>query len=463
MSEPLASLAAILEEGWLVGGAVRDRLLGRPVTDFDVVVPGDAEPPARALARALDAHRFELSEGFGAWRVIARDHSWQVDLMPLLGASIEEDLARRDLTINAVAEPLAGSAGTIDPFGGIGDLAARRLRMVSTEAFSDDPVRVMRLARHAGELEFTVEERTLVTARAAAAGLRDVATERVFAELKRIIAADGAVQGLELMEASGATAVVLPELMLLHDIEQSQFHHLDVHGHVMLVLREMIALQSDPEPVFPGAGAELAALLGEPLADGLTRADALRFGALLHDIAKPQTRAVTESGRVTFMRHDVEGAELVRAIFRRLRASERLTEHVAALTLDHLRLGFLVHQAPLGRRAIYGYLRACEPVAVDVSVLSVADRLATLGRDSDAAIFKHLELARTLVGEGLRWRVTPPRPPVRGDELAKAIGLRPGRRLGELLRELEEASFAGEVTGPDDAIALAKELLAQER
>ena len=457
-ADPLSALDA----GWLVGGAVRDRILGRPLTDFDVVLPGDAEGTARQLARALDAHRFALSEGFGAWRVLARDRSWQVDLMPLLGATIEEDLARRDLTINAIAEPLAGGA-LLDPFGGVADLAARQLRMVSAHAFSDDPARVMRLARHACELDFTVEAATLAAARAAAPGLADVAAERVFAELKRIIAADRAVAGLELMEAAGATAVVVPELVALHGVEQSHFHHLDVHGHVMLVLAETIALERDPVRVFPSDGASIAALLAEPLADGLTRGEALRFGALLHDIAKPQTRAVGLSGRVTFMRHDVLGAEMVRAIFARVRGSERLTEYVAALTLNHLRLGFLVHQAPLDRRAVYGYLRACEPVAVDVSLLTVADRLATRGRNAEVAIAKHLELARSLVGEGLRWRASPPQPPVRGDELAKAIGLRPGPRLGELLRELEEASYAGEVAGHDDAIALARQLLAQER
>jgi len=160
LADPLAALASILDDGWLVGGAVRDRRLGRPLTDFDVALPGDAEGPARALARQFDAHRFALSDGFGAWRVIARDRGWQVDLMPLLGATIEADLARRDLTINAIAEPLADLAGdAVDPYDGLADLAARRLRMVSEHAFRDDPVRVMRLSRHACELDFTVETR----------------------------------------------------------------------------------------------------------------------------------------------------------------------------------------------------------------------------------------------------------------------------------------------------------------
>ena len=208
--------------------------------------------------------------------------------------------------------------------------------------------------------------------------------------------------------------------------------------------------------MFGADGGALRALLDEPLADELTRGQALRFGALLHDIAKPQTRGVTAQGRVTFMGHDVAGAQLSRDILQRLRASERLADFVAAVTRHHLRLGFLVHEMPLDRRAVYRYLDRCAPVAVEVTVLSVADRLATRGDNAERAIAGHLELARQLTGAGLAWRADPPRPPVRGDTLARALGLAPGPRIGELLHELEEAGYAGEVSGPEEAIAYAR-------
>ena len=177
-----------------------------------------------------------------------------------------------------------------------------------------------------------------------------------------------------------------------------------------------------------------------------------RVGALFQDIAKPQTRAVTNEGRVTFMGHDQAGAELARTVLRRLRASERLAEHVAALTRHHLRLGFLVHEMPVSRRAVYGYLRACAPVQIDVTLLSVADRLATRGDGAERAIAKHLELARQLVGDA-------PRPPVRGDQLTKALGIRSGPVVGRMLSELEAASFAGEIAGSEEAIERARRLL----
>ena len=288
------------------------------------------------------------------------------------------------------------------------------------------PLRTLRLARLACELGFEAEADTVGAAGANAPALAQVAPERVFAELKRILIADRALRGLELMDAVRATEVVLPEVSRMRGVEQSPYHHLDVYEHTRSVLAEAIELERRPERWLGEHGEAVARFLAEPLANELTRGQALRFGALLHDVAKPETRHVTPEGRITFIGHDALGAQMAAGVLARLRASERLREHVAALTRHHLRLGFLVHEMPLGRRAVYRYLRACEPVQVDVTVLSVADRLATRGRGSDEAIARHLELARQLLGEALAWREGPPRPPLRGDELARAVGLRPG-------------------------------------
>jgi putative nucleotidyltransferase with HDIG domain len=456
--DPLEVLATIEERAWLVGGALRDRLLNRPTADYDVATAAEPRAMARELARRTSGHPFELSEGFGAWRVVSREHTWQVDVLPVAGGAIEADLGRRDLTINAIAQPLRGGE-LIDPFGGLPDLRARRLRTVSPEAFSEDPLRTLRLARLACELDFSVEPRTAAAATRSAPSLTAVSPERVFAELKRIVCAERAAEGLALMDELGITPVVLPELSALHGVEQSHFHHLDVHDHTLAVLSEAIALERDPERSLGAHWKAAGEFMSRPLANELTRWQALRFGALLHDIAKPQTRHVTAEGRVTFMGHDAAGGQTASAVLTRLRASERLTEHVAALARHHLRLGFLVHEMPLSRRAIYRYLRESTPVQIDVTVLSIADRLATRGARSDEAIARHLELADQLLGEALRWVADPPRPPVRGDELARALGLAPGPELGRILAELEEASFAHEIGSPQEAVDRARQLL----
>ena len=462
MSDGLEVARAALADrpAWLVGGAVRDRVLGRPLTDLDLVVDGDPEQAARAIARAAGkAACFALSEDFGAWRVVARDRTWQADLERLRGGSLQEDLRLRDFTVNAIAEPIEGG-GTIDPLGGLEDLSARRLRMAGPEAFADDPLRVLRLVRIAVEMDLEPEEQTSAAARAHSGELGRVSAERVFMELRRILSSTSARHGLELLDGLGAMAVVLPELATLQGIEQSRFHHLDVYGHTLAVLDRTIELESDPGSILGEEhAAELAGLLAEPLADEMTRAEALRWGALLHDAAKPLTRGVRPGdGRVTFIGHDAQGAKLARTVLGRLRASERLRAHVAGLVRNHLRLGFLVHEPqPLERRAVYVYLRACDPVEVDVTLLSVADRLATRGEGAERAIAAHVALARGMLRDALHWRADgPPRPLVRGDELAADLGIAAGPRVGELLEELAEAQYAGEIATCDQALLYAR-------
>ena len=221
VADPMQALVLVANEpAWLVGGAVRDRALGRPTDDYDVALEGDARSLARALARRADAHAFALSEAFGVWRVVDRARRWQVDVLPLAGHSIEADLAGRDFTVNAMAEPLGGGPH-VDPFGGLSDLRERRLRMVSPRAFAEDPLRTLRLARLAGELGFAADPHTVLAAAARAPALAQVAPERIFGELKRILVSDRALQGLSLMDEVRATEVVLPELTAMRGVERS--------------------------------------------------------------------------------------------------------------------------------------------------------------------------------------------------------------------------------------------------
>ncbi|MCW3038666.1 MAG: polynucleotide adenylyltransferase/metal dependent phosphohydrolase [Solirubrobacterales bacterium] len=449
------------EQAWLVGGAVRDRLMHRPLGDIDLVVDGDVRAAARHLALSAGGPAFPLSDAFGAWRVMGPEREWQVDLCPLREGSIEADLALRDFTVNAIAEPLDGGA-LLDPHDGAGDLRAHRLRMVDPRAFPDDPLRVLRLARFACELGLTPDAPTVAEARAHAASLDRVAGERVLAELKRVVAAPTALDGLELMDELGVTAAILPELSALGGVRQNRFHHLDVYDHTLAVVQAVLDLERDPAPLVGEEHADaVRAFLAQPLADELTRGEALRFGALLHDIAKPQTQLVAEDGTVLgFPAHDRAGAALGREILTRLRASERTRAHVSALARHHLRLGYLVKHRPLDLRQQYAYLLACEPVTVDVTLLSIADRLATRGDDAAPAIASHLELARQTIGPALAWSAYRAQAPlVRGDVLARELGIRPGPRLGPLLAAVDEARYAGQVADEPSAVAYAAGVL----
>jgi poly(A) polymerase len=449
------------EGAWIVGGAVRDAVLGTEVTDLDLAVTGDPGVAAKAIARELGDHAFELSAEFGTWRVVSSDRGWQIDATVLRGDAIEVDLSKRDFTIGAVAVPLAGGE-PLDPFGGIADLEHKVLRVIGEGSFADDPLRLLRAARLAAELGLEVEAGTVELARAAAPRAAEPAGERQLAELRQVLGGPDPLRGLALLDELGLTPVVLPEVEALRGVEQGPNHHLDVHGHTLAVLEHTLEVERDLPRFVEERADEVAALLAEPLADEMSRATALRFGALFHDIAKPATRAEYD-GFIGFRGHDQIGAETVAGICRRMRASRRLTQHLQGLTLHHLRLGFLIPEAPLPPRRVHEYLRATEPVAVDVTLLTVADRLSARGAGplaSPEMVEAHLTLARQMIGAGLDWRRDgPPTPLLRGDKLAREAGIEEGARLGELLAELEAAQYAGEIGSREEALEHARKWL----
>ncbi len=445
---------------WIAGGAVRDAALGREVIDLDLAVAGDPAPLAKAVAREGRGHSFELSAEFATWRAVAADGSWQIDLTAMRGDTIEADLGERDFTIGAAAVPLAGGA-PLDPFGGLTDLERGVLRVVGERSFAADPLRLLRAARFAANLGLRIDPATVALARAEAAHAAEPAGERQLVELRQLVGGPDPLNGVGLLDELGLTAVVLPELEALRGVEQGPNHHLDVHGHTIAVLERTLEVEDDLERFGGERAAELAELLDEPLADEMDRRTALRFGALLHDIGKPATRAERD-GFVTFVGHDRDGVGIIGGLCHRLRASRVLTRHLQGLTLHHLRLGFLVHEAPLPARRVHEYLRATEPVGVDVTLLTVADRLSARGSGPFAtaeAIEAHLRLAEQMLGAALDWRRKgPPRPLLRGDELAAELGLEEGPEVGELLAELEAAQYAGEVSSREQALDFARGL-----
>lgn len=413
----VAALRAVLADGpdaWIVGGAVRERLRGRPVTDVDVAVAGDraAGEAARALARRAGGHPFRLSDAFGAWRVSSpagEEPAWQVDLTPLQGPDLAADVARRDLTVNALAVPLAGGP-LVDLVGGEEDLRAGHLRAVGPDAFAADPVRVVRLARFAAELAADPDAPTLERARAAAPALAGVPGERVLPELLRALTGAGRERGLTVASDAGALAALLPAAT-------------DATGTVLpAVVRALDALLGPaagvPEAAPPDA-AWLAARAAEPV-----RREALALAALVHRAPDPA------------------------AALAPLRPSRALRTAVARAVSAVPRVDAL-------------------PPTADPQALHAALRPA--GTDAPEAVL----VARALLGpagapwpalaaRAVRWSVGPPAPPVTGDELVAALGIPRGPALGALLTRLAVARDAGEIEGRDDALALARRLHAAD-
>lgn len=464
-AEPVARLREVLsgERVWVVGGTVRDVAIGLVPGEVDVAVPGPPEPVARRLARKLGGAAFGLSAEFPAWRVRDRGGVLQVDVAALRGeGGLDADLRLRDFTVNAIAVEL--DSGTVeDPTGGLADLEAGLIRATSDRSFLDDPLRLMRIARIGARFGWRIEPGTLDLARAAATRGADPAGERILAELLSLVGSPDPVYGLGIMDSIGLLDSVLPEIAALKGVTQGANHHLEVYEHTIEVLRGVLAIEAEPDRYVGAYGGAVSQHLAAPLADGVDHATGLRLAALFHDCAKPETRR-EEDGFISFRGHDRDGARLVREILgTRLKASRRLTGYVSGLTRNHLALGFLLADDPPDRRGIFAYLTRTDPDPVDVTLLTVADRLAARGTSSlagDEMITAHLELARELVGFGLEWgRTGPTQPPVGGLELAEGLGIEPGPRLGELLDELAAASFAGEIETAREAVEHARRYL----
>lgn len=455
LTAPLAPLDA---PAWVVGGGLRDALLGRPVADLDVVTQGDPAAQAKALATAHGASRFALSRDFGAWRVSGGSLGVQVDIMPLQGGSLDADLARRDFTINALALAATGDGPVIDRHGGMDDLRQGRMSLVSPTALSDDPVRVLRLARIADALGFAVQPDAARAARAAATGIARAPGERVMEEFARIITAPDPGRAVRGLDDLGGLGALVPELEDCRGVDQSEYHHLDVLGHTLEVLDNVVAIERDPAVVFRGDAHLVDRSLAQPLADGLSRGQALRLTALMHDMAKAETRGVMDSGRVTFIGHDRRGADMADAWMRRMRVSNRLREFVVRGVRDHLVLGFMVHRQPLTLAQYDRYLRRVAPDPVEAVVLSVADRLATDGpRTTPIQITRHLALARDMLGAHARISAMEPiRPPLDGAQLGALLDRPAGPWMADLLVATREEQLMGRVHDPATAEAFAR-------
>jgi len=442
-------------EAHFVGGCVRDVRLGRPVVDVDVVVPGDPAPAARRLARATGGSPFALSETHGAWRVVLDGRT--IDVTARRGGDIVADLGERDFTVNAMAIPVNGAGDdVVDPFGGLSDLADGRLRLVSDRVFTDDPLRLLRLARIAHELGFEVDPDAERLARRDAHLADRAAGERIYAEVRRLLAPEHPDAAVRLLDGLGVLEVILPEAGPMHGCEQSPFHHLDVFEHTLQVLDAAADIAAHPEHYLPQHADRLRVAMDEPVGDELDARTALRLAALFHDIEKPSTRTVSADGRVGFMGHDRKGAATTRRILRRWHAATSTIRFCMLLVAEHLRLGFMVHDRPLGRREAYRYLRATQPHMEASVVISLADRFATRGvRARQAYVRAHAETADELLVLVSELEAEVRAPLLRGDEIAELTGAE-GARIGELVDALAEEQAAAAVTTRDEAVAFVR-------
>ncbi|HEX7594193.1 MAG TPA: HD domain-containing protein, partial [Anaerolineae bacterium] len=320
LDQVIAFLGDQNADAYLVGGLVRDELLGRAVKrDIDLAIDGDASALARAFADACGGAFYLMDEEHNVARVILSET--YIDFAALRG-DVRSDLATRDFTINAMARQV-GSAELIDPYHGQRDLREKQIRVVSDTVFRDDPVRLLRAIRLIGELGFTLEPRTEDRMRGDAALLAFASMERARDEFCKILALDNPRAPLRQADDLGLLGALLPEINALKNVTQSPPHSYDAFEHTLHVLDELVTLQARGyAEIAQGEFAkDLQSYFAQTLSAERTRGTLLRFAALVHDVAKAVTRSVTADGKAHFYRHEARGAEMAGAMMRRLRFS----------------------------------------------------------------------------------------------------------------------------------------------
>jgi putative nucleotidyltransferase with HDIG domain len=438
----------------LVGGAVRDALLGRPAPDVDLALPRGAQALAERVAARLDATAITLDAERGAARVAGS--GVQLDLNDFRVPTLTGDLAARDFTVNALAvvvETLLtrGRAPIVDPTGGLGDLRARRLCQAGPGVLAEDPLRALRAVRLEATLGLRATAATVRAVRAAAPGLAGVAAERVRDEVVQLLRLPATGRALRRADALGLLAVILPEIGPMRTAAQPLPHRFDVLEHSLRAVEGCDRLLGRLDTLAP-FGEELGAHLAEGLGGALDRALVLKLAALLHDVAKPETRRVVE-GRVRFFGHDLIGADRARDIAGRLRLPERATAVLERLVRHHLRPMHLAQAGEVTRRARYRFYRDLGSDTRDLLLLTLADAAAVTGT-TPLAVWRRAGLVRDLLGGWPEAERTAAAPALlRGQDIMARFELSPGPAVGDLLARAREAQDLGLVRTREEALA----------
>ncbi|MFB9550068.1 CCA tRNA nucleotidyltransferase [Nocardioides luteus] len=432
----------------LVGGPVRDAMLGRPHNDLDFTTsarPEETEKILRTWGEAL----WDMGRDFGT--IGTRKGPWQVEVTTYrseaysadsrkptvaYGTSLADDLVRRDFTVNAMAVRLPGRE-VVDLYGGVVDLATRVLRTPSTpeESFSDDPLRMMRAARFAAQLGFEVAPEVVAAMKDMAGRIEIISAERVRDELVKLICAPYPRRGLTLLVETGLAELVLPELTALRMERDEHNRHKDVYEHTLTVLEQSI----DQEERL-GGGPDFVS----------------RFAALMHDVGKPRTRKFHDDGTVSFHHHDVVGAKMTRKRMKALRFSNDEIDAVSKLVELHLRFhGY--GDGDWTDSAVRRYVRDAGDQLTRLHVLTRADCTTRNKRKADrlARTYDNLEARIERISE--EEELAALRPALDGNQIMSLLGISPGREVGAAYKFLMELRLDEGVLSEDEA---AKRLLA---
>ena len=444
---------------YIVGGSVRDRLLGRTPFDIDVAVFGDAEKFAKRLATATNGHWVEMGKREqGVYRVVV--DKMILDITPVNGVTIEEDLKRRDFTINAMAYDISTKA-IIDCVGGRQDLKNQSIRMVSRSVFERDPVRLIRAYRMGAAFGFIIEPRTVAAIKADAGLISNSAGERIRTELFKILDTSISHGYILQMADSRLLFAVLPELSSLKGCTQNRYHRFDVFEHTFKAFYHLEKILENPADYFPD--------LGYPQDNWARkgRAGLLKYCVLLHDIGKPAAKTLDRQGRVHFYGHGKKSADMAIKINQRLKLSNQAADYTDFIIRNHIRPLFLYiaqQDKSITPRAITRFFMKCGSRTPDLWLHALVD-IKGKGDEKDERNADFIEFARKMITYYYSdYKSQKEHPPLMsGKDLINTFGLKPSPLFKKILTRVEEARLSGSMLNRAEAEAWVRDFLAHNQ
>jgi len=450
----LVSLCSKSSELYIVGGYIRDLLINRPCYDRDYAVIGkSAIDLAKKAADYFNGYFVLLDENFDIARVVLPDKKNTLDFAGCVNQNIQDDLKRRDYTINSIAYRIDGSeSGLIDPFNGISDLKNKIVRAISEENLVNDPLRLLRAYRFASQLGFEIDKSTLNYTKTHKSKISLVSVERINTELIKLLEGQHAAHNLYLMKESGLLYEILPEMTVQENIPPNLHHHLKLIDHSIEVVRQI-------EVNIPDMPEWFKERLNSEIVPNIKILSLLKFAGLLHDLGKPSTWQIDELGRHRFIKHEEVGAELAVGLLKRIKLSKNSIKYITGLIKYHLYPSQLLkNKEEMSEKAVLRMFRKIGKPTPEEIILAMADRLSAKGP----------EISEDIISEnikGLYWllekykesieKVEIPKL-ISGHEIMEILGLSKGPEVGRIVKSLHEAQISGDINSREEAIGFVK-------
>ena len=440
---------------YIIGGSIRDLLLDRIPTDYDIAVTENPEKFAENMAKNISGHLFKMGKpGKMIIRVVSKDNIF--DIASLNGSFIEEDLKKRDFTINAMAYDLS-SGEIIDCLGGRGDLADKKVRMVSADVFKKDPIRLIRAYRIAACLNFEIEPQTASRISAYAKLIHNSAGERIREEIFKLLGTSKSYHYLSQMSDAGLLSAIFPDLDRLKGCLQNSHHLYDVFEHTLKAYHHLETILNHPDKILPDTCIRIRQYLDEE------KTVLLKYTILLHDMGKPRAKTIDTRGKIHFYGHSRKSVDLAQKVNQKLRLSNREKRFVDFIIRNHLNPLFLftaMQKKTLTHKGITRFFKKCGDNTPALLLHSIADIMAKRDKPNQThkAFIRFVKEMIHIFFYSFKPKIKEP-PLITGHDLIHEFGLIPSPLFKRILNLVQEEKLTNKIKSRSEALAWVRDYI----